>query len=116
MAADDFIRGSVEMLTLLILHEGDHNGYQIMRLIIDRSDGKLFFNISTMYPALYRLCDKGYISSHEEMVTTKNGKTKKRVTYHLEPLGLERLRELMEKHNKIKTGIESVFDKSKGLP
>jgi transcriptional regulator len=54
-------RGSAELLILALLEERQRHGYEIGRLIADRSGGAINFHIASLYPTLYRLEDRGLI-------------------------------------------------------
>ena len=54
-------RGSTEVLILALLDEQDRHGYDIGRLIDQRSDGAITFHVASLYPTLYRLEGKGLI-------------------------------------------------------
>src|SRR5436190_2575503 len=54
-------RGSAEVLILALLEERARHGYEIGRLIDQRSDGAITFHIASLYPTLYRLEDKGLL-------------------------------------------------------
>src|SRR2546430_14904416 len=55
-AADASLRkGSAEMLILSLLEERARHGYEIAKLIEQRSDGVLKFHAASLYPLLYRL-------------------------------------------------------------
>ncbi|MBI4474519.1 MAG: helix-turn-helix transcriptional regulator [Acidobacteria bacterium] len=54
-------RGSTELLILALLEEKQRHGYEIGRLIEERSDGTISFHIASLYPTLYRLEEKGLI-------------------------------------------------------
>lgn len=54
-------RGSTEVLILALLEERERHGYEIGRLIEERSDGTISFHVASLYPTLYRLEDKGLI-------------------------------------------------------
>src|SRR6476660_3544275 len=54
-------RGSTEVLILALLEEQDRHGYDIGRLIDERSDGTISFHIASLYPTLYRMEGKGLI-------------------------------------------------------
>ena len=54
-------RGSTEVLILALLEERPRHGYEIGRLIEERSDGAINFHTASLYPTLYRLEDKGVI-------------------------------------------------------
>src|SRR5437899_6388455 len=54
-------RGSTEVLILALLDERQRHGYDISRLIDERSGGTITFHTASLYPTLYRLEDKGLI-------------------------------------------------------
>jgi PadR family transcriptional regulator PadR len=54
-------RGSAELLILALLEEGDRHGYDLARLIDERSHGEISFHAASLYPTLYRMEDKGLI-------------------------------------------------------
>jgi transcriptional regulator len=55
-------KGSAELLILSALDDGQLHGYDIAREIARRSDGLLTFHVASLYPLLYRLEDRGWIS------------------------------------------------------
>ena len=54
-------RGSMELLILALIEDRPRHGYEIARLIEQRSEGALSFHVASLYPTLYRLEDKGLI-------------------------------------------------------
>jgi len=62
MSTDRELRkGSAETLIMALLEERDRHGYEIARLIDQRSGGTLKFHIASLYPTLYRLERRGLI-------------------------------------------------------
>ena len=62
MSSDRELRkGSAETLILALLEERDRHGYEIAKLIGDRSDGAITFHVASLYPTLYRLERRGLI-------------------------------------------------------
>ena len=59
--ARELKRGSTEILLLALLEEGERHGYDLARLIGQRSRGAINFHVASLYPTLYRLEDKGLI-------------------------------------------------------
>ena len=59
--ARELKRGSTEVLILALLDERSRHGYEIGRLIEERSEGAINFHIASLYPTLYRLEDNGVI-------------------------------------------------------
>jgi PadR family transcriptional regulator, regulatory protein PadR len=55
-------KGSAELLILSLIEHRPRHGYEISKLIEQRSDGVLKFNVASFYPLLYRLENRGLIS------------------------------------------------------
>jgi PadR family transcriptional regulator PadR len=54
-------RGSTEMLIMALVEERARHGYEIAKLIEQRSEGVLQFHVASLYPLLYRLEKRGLI-------------------------------------------------------
>lgn len=98
-------RGSVEVIILSILRDGDMYGYQLSQEIADRSGGRYLLQECSMYPMLYRMVDKGLISDRQEKV----GRRRIRVYYHLEPKGEEYLRQARAEYLKLTYGVLGIL-------
>ena len=59
--ARELKRGSTELLILALLEERDRHGYELARLIDERSLGEISFHAASLYPTLYRLEEKALI-------------------------------------------------------
>jgi transcriptional regulator len=59
--ARELKRGSTELLILALLEERARHGYDIARLIDERSGGEISFHAASLYPTLYRMEDKDLI-------------------------------------------------------
>lgn len=106
-AQNNFKKGAVEMLLLHILKEqGDCYGYQFSKLIKELSDDYLTVPEGSLYPALYKLIEKGYISDYKKPA----GKRMIRVYYHLEASGEERLAHLKNEFYETNRSIEKILD------
>lgn len=57
-------KGSAELLILSLVEDQPRHGYDISKLIENRSRGKLRFNVASLYPLLYRLEKRGWIQGH----------------------------------------------------
>src|ERR1700677_1513770 len=55
-------KGSAELLILSLIEHRPRHGYEISKLIEQRSEGALTFNVASFYPLLYRLEKRGFIS------------------------------------------------------
>ena len=60
-AIDEAKKGSAEILILAVVEDEAHHGYQIAKLIDQRSDGDLRFTLASLYATLYRMEDRGWI-------------------------------------------------------
>ena len=60
-ALDEAKKGSAEIVILAIVEPESHHGYEIARLIEERTDGSLRFTLASLYATLYRLEDRGWI-------------------------------------------------------
>ena len=54
-------KGSAELLILSLLNIQPRHGYDISKLIESRSGGALRFHVTSLYPLLYRLEERGWI-------------------------------------------------------
>jgi transcriptional regulator len=54
-------KGSAELLLLSLLDARSRHGYEIGKLIEQRSQGALSFHAASLYPLLYRLEKRGWI-------------------------------------------------------
>jgi len=54
-------KGSAELLILSLLEARPRHGYEISKLIEQRSAGTLRFHVASLYPLLYRLEKRGWI-------------------------------------------------------
>lgn len=105
-AQNNFKKGAVEMLLLHLLEEkGDCYGYQMSQLIKTISDEYLLIPEGSMYPALYKLIEKRYITDYKKQV----GKRMIRVYYHIEKEGIERLSDLIREYYETNNSIEKIL-------
>lgn len=73
--ARELKRGSTELLILALLEERDRHGYDLARLIEERSRGEISFHVASLYPTLYRMEDKNLI---EGRWVEKSGQRRRR--------------------------------------
>ena len=57
-------RGGAELMVLAAIEGRARHGYEIAKLIDDRSGGRLRFHIASLYPMLYRMERRGWIDGH----------------------------------------------------
>ncbi len=54
-------KGSAELLVMALVEDRPRHGYEIGKLIEERSGGALVFHVASLYPMLYRLERKGLL-------------------------------------------------------
>jgi PadR family transcriptional regulator PadR len=54
-------KGSAELLVMALVEDRQRHGYEIGKLIEERSGGALVFHVASLYPMLYRLERKGLL-------------------------------------------------------
>lgn len=99
-----FRRGIMSLVILSLLRKEDMYGYQLVQETKNLSGGRIVTQEGSLYPVLYKLQEKGYISDRKVLV----GKRMTRVYYHLEPSGLDYWHTLMEEYNAISTGLSMI--------
>jgi len=61
MHARELKKGSAELLILSLVETRARHGYEIGKLIEERSEGAVTFSAAALYPLLYRLEKRGWI-------------------------------------------------------
>lgn len=83
------VSGSMTLLVLKLLEDGDLYGYQMIAELRRRSDDTFRLRAGTLYPLLHGLEEKGLVSAYER--TADSGKARR--YYHLTRQGRDALRE-----------------------
>lgn len=105
-----FITGNTDLLILSILQKEDSYAYDIVKQICALSNGLLDLSNNTIYTAIYKLENNGYISEYSRKV----GKKRTRVYYHLEETGAVYLNALLENYQNTMRGTNLVLQKLYG--
>jgi DNA-binding PadR family transcriptional regulator len=84
MLESELRKGSAEILVLGVLQERTRHGYEIARIIEERSGGHIVVHSATLYPTLYRLERKRLIKGRW---VEKAGQRRRRF-YRITPRGL----------------------------
>jgi len=100
-------KASLEILVLAMLNNEDTYPYQMVQTLKAESDTKYSLVAGVIYPTLYRLQDKGYVTCRVEQV----GKRRLVHVYHLEDAGREYLREQYENFLVVSNLIQSMMNK-----
>jgi len=101
----EVIKGTLEMIVLEVLRSGPMHGWGITELIERRSDGLLSVNQGSLYPALYRLVARGWVTS-EWRVTENNRKAR---YYTLTRAGRKRLASERAQWEKLSRGVDLIL-------
>jgi transcriptional regulator len=83
----DLLRGTLEMLILRSLQEGEMHGYGITERLLSVSSEFLSVDEGSLYPALYRMQKKGWVTSR----WGKSEKNRKARFYQITPRGRAQL-------------------------
>jgi transcriptional regulator len=97
-------RGSADLMILAVLEEQQRHGYDIARLIDDRSGGVLRFHVGSLYPMLYRIERRGWI---EGRWLEKSGQRRRRY-YKLSPAGKKVLIEQRASWHELLSALQRV--------
>src|SRR5499427_3197279 len=61
LSQTEWKRGSAQLLILSLVEARPRHGYEISKLIEQRSEGAVRFHVASLYPLLYRLEKRGWI-------------------------------------------------------
>jgi transcriptional regulator len=101
----DMLQGTLDMLVLQTLGLGPAHGHSIAHAIERRSDEILQVEHGSLYPALYRLEDRGWIAAF--WGTSENNRKAK--YYRLTPTGRKQLAAETSRWNRLVSGISRVL-------
>lgn len=83
--SSDIIRGHIDTMILRLLKESDCYGYQIYKMILERSGGLYELKEPSMYASLRRMEKQGLIASYWGNEESQGGR---RRYYKILPLGV----------------------------
>lgn len=104
MFSPELKKGSIELLILALLEDKPLHGYEIGKLIETRSGGRLQFRISSLYPILCRMENRGWLKSRW---VEKEGQ-RRRCFYRLTSKGRHALAEERENWKEFSTAINMI--------
>ena len=107
LAATDleFKRGAIELLVLKSVSWGPMHGYAIAKWIQDTTDDALRVEEGSLYPALHRLEDKGFVEAKWGVTDTK----RQAKFYALTPRGRLALRAEIDSWSRFSDAIAKVI-------
>lgn len=100
-------KGSADLLILSLLEFRPRHGYEISKVIEERSGGALSFNVASLYPLLYRLEKRGWIAGRW---VEKAGQRRRRY-YRLTPEG----RRVLKSHRSVWLDFVAAINRIAGL-
>jgi DNA-binding PadR family transcriptional regulator len=80
------------LMVLLSLAEQPRHGYSIIKDVAQMSEGRVILSTGTLYGALLRLLDRGWIERFEEEDASRD-----RRAYRLTPMGRRNLKQELER-------------------
>ncbi|MEX2272677.1 MAG: PadR family transcriptional regulator [Vicinamibacterales bacterium] len=101
----EVIKGTLEMIVLEVLQREPMHGWGITELIERRSGGLLSVNQGSLYPALYRLVARGWVSS--EWSSTENNRSAR--YYSLTRSGRKQLAVQRAQWEKLSRGVDLIL-------
>jgi transcriptional regulator len=101
----DLLQGTLDLLILRTLALEPMHGFAIAKRIEQVSEELLRVEHGSLYPALYRLEEQGWIAA-EWGVSDNNRRVK---YYHLTRTGRKQLERELDNWQRVKTGIERVI-------
>ena len=104
----EFLHGTLDVLILKALAWGPLHGYAVTNLIRHQSDDALILEEGTLYPALWRLENKGLLAS-EWGLSENNRKAK---FYSLTTAGRAQLEKEAENWNRLSGAINLVVEET----
>jgi PadR family transcriptional regulator PadR len=99
-------KGSAELLILSLVEARARHGYEISKLIEERSGGALRFKVASLYPLLYRLEERGWIAGRW---VEKVGERRRRF-YRLTPDGRRMLAAQRDHWRQFVTAIAQITE------
>jgi transcriptional regulator len=101
----DAVQGTLELLLMQTLAGGEMHGYAIARWIAERSGEELRVEEGTLYPALHRLEERGWVTAR--WGTSELGRRAK--FYRLTVAGRKELRERAESWQRATKAVQAVM-------
>lgn len=101
----DALQGTLDLLVLKILSRGPHHGYGIAARIQQITADTLRVEEGSLYPALHRMDQAGWISAKWEITATN----RRARSYSLTAAGRQRLREQEQKWDQLSEAVAKVL-------
>lgn len=106
MFTNELKKGSAEFLILSLLEREARHGYDLCRLIESRSDGVLRFHAASLYPMLYRMERRRWITGR----WVEKARQRRRRYYRITPTGAKALATQRESWRRFVRAIDRIVD------
>jgi transcriptional regulator len=104
MRVKDVLTGQVDLLVLSVLEDGPAHGYALVEAIRARSTGVFHLAEGTIYPALYRLERRRFVTSEWQTVAGR-----RRRLYSLTTRGRTELEQRRVEWRRFSSAVEAVL-------
>jgi DNA-binding PadR family transcriptional regulator len=104
MARDSAVVGQIDLMVLAVVGRKPSHGYDIIKALRTRTGGHFDLAEGTLYPALYRLEQAGYLTSDARTVGGRS-----RRTYRLTAAGRGALRERRRAWRDLVASVDAVL-------
>ena len=101
----DLLQGTLDLLILKALASGPLHGWAISKRIREMSREVLTATQGSLYPALYRLEDRGWVAGQE----AESAEGRRIKVYRLSPLGRKQLAEEIEAWRAFSAAVNHVL-------
>ena len=102
----ELVRGTLETIALEILAPRAMYGYEICKIVMQRTGGHLELREGSLYPALHKLEKAGLLESH--WVDTDEGRRRK--YYALTPEGRTQLKKRREEWKRFAGAMDAIVE------
>lgn len=102
-------KGVLDMLIMKLLEQQEKYGYQLIQELKQKSQGTLTLKEGTLYPALYRLEEEGWIQSRWSEANDKEAAKK---YYRLTTEGERALEEMFSIWKNFSSNVEAIMNES----
>lgn len=102
--AVEWKKGSAELLILSLVETRPRHGYEISKLIEQRSGGTVTFHVASLYPLLYRLERRGWLAGRW---VERSGQRRRRY-YRITPQGRRVLASQLRGWREFVSGIDRI--------
>lgn len=99
-------RGTTDLAILALIEARRRYGYDLLTSLSSASDGAIAIKEGSLYPALHRLEDAGYIAAE----WAAEGRSAPRKYYRITSAGKARLRSLRTEWQRMTTGMERLLN------